>query len=67
MVPLTLSPELVRDLIRYLVSRPYAEVAQLLERVNQEATAQQNPPLPVAPVQPAPENANEKKEEAPKA
>lgn len=44
---LTFSKELVDATVRYLASRPYNEVAGLLERFNQEAAPQlQTPDAP---------------------
>ena len=40
---LSFSKELVDGVVRYLASRPYAEVAGLLERMNQEAAPQLKP------------------------
>lgn len=52
----TFSKEVVDAVVRYLASRPYAEVAPLLERLNSEAAPQ------LAPA-PAPEASNGSKEE----
>jgi hypothetical protein len=40
MSQLSFSQELVNAVVRYLSSRPYAEVAGLLDRMNQEAEPQ---------------------------
>ncbi len=43
MSKLSFSKELVDAVVRYLVSRPYGEVAELLARLNQEAAPQLRP------------------------
>jgi hypothetical protein len=40
---LSFSRELVDGVVKYLASRPYAEVAGILERMNQEAAPQLKP------------------------
>lgn len=58
---LSFSRELVDALVRYLATKPYAEVADLLARVNNEAAPQLQP----APAPEASDAQPEKKEEAP--
>lgn len=57
MSKLSFSKELVDATVRYLASRPYNEVAALLERMNQEAAPQLQP-------QAVPEASNESEDAA---
>lgn len=43
MSKLSFSRELVDGVVKYLASRPYGEVAGILERMNQEAAPQLTP------------------------
>ena len=49
MQKITLSTELVNAILQYLGSRPFVEVAQLINGIQQEAQGQIAPPAPDAP------------------
>jgi len=50
MEKLTLSTELVNAILQYLGSRPFVEVSNLINGIQQEAQAQAAPAAPEAPV-----------------
>jgi hypothetical protein len=49
MEKITLSTELVNAILQYLGSRPFVEVAQLINGIQQEAQAQAAPAVPEEP------------------
>ena len=55
MQKIALSTELVNGILQYLGSRPFVEVAQLINGIQQEAQGQAAPAAPEAPDAPAAE------------